>query len=378
MRTVSTAWWASPGSSGASGATTVFDPANDSTFPAGMSISRNRTPQWTNDRAGLLFGIHTPKAKSDKGDDKKEGDAPADGPPAGAGARPGAAAATDDTPDLVLWHWKDARLQSQQQVQEQRDRRFSFLATYRVASKQFIRLADEEMRDITLPDRGRYAIGHRSARRGRSSARSRAATSRMCMRWISRPARGRSRASRCAGRTRRHPTARAGCSMTMGSYFVHDLAANTSKNITLRPAGVVRGRRRRSQRRQATGEPGGMVERRPARAAQRRVGRVAGAGRRRAGGEPDGERPQGRHPLSAPLRARSRREGDRPGQGAVFRCLRRAHQEGRDRPRRRRQARRRGPGMGRRRLRPAPEGRARRSLRVDEGVGHGLRRHPRV
>ena len=220
------------GLEGTSGATTVFDPANDSTFPAGMSISANRTPQWTNDRAGLLFGIHTPKAKSDKGDDKKEGDAPADGPPAGAGARPGAAAAADDTPDLVLWHWKDARLQSQQQVQEQRDRRFSFLATYRVASKRFIRLADEEMRDVTLPDRGRYAIGidRRTweivgSLEGRNfqdvysvdletGARTLA---RKQVRWSYAPS----------------PDGTRWLFYDDGHYFVHDLAANTSKNITL-------------------------------------------------------------------------------------------------------------------------------------------------
>ena len=37
-------------------------------------------------------------------------------------------------PSLILWHWKDPRLQSQQQVQEQQDRAFSYLAAFTFAS----------------------------------------------------------------------------------------------------------------------------------------------------------------------------------------------------------------------------------------------------
>ena len=78
--------------------------------------------------------------------------------------KPGADAAKADEddaekPDLVLWHWKDGRLQSQQQVQEDRDKRFSYLATYRIADKKFIRLADETVREVTAPKKGRWAGG---------------------------------------------------------------------------------------------------------------------------------------------------------------------------------------------------------------------------
>ena len=59
----------------------------------------------------------------------------------------------------MLWHWKDGRLQSQQQVQEDRDKRFSYLATYRIADKKFIRLADETVREVAAPKKGRWAAG---------------------------------------------------------------------------------------------------------------------------------------------------------------------------------------------------------------------------
>jgi dipeptidyl aminopeptidase/acylaminoacyl peptidase len=172
----------------------TFDPATakDAAFPTGMTISANRAPTWTDDRAALFFGIAEAR-KKDKGDEKAAGDkltvvAPVDAPkpdapkpdaprpdttkpapdapkpPAPDAPKPGADAAKADEddaekPDLVLWHWKDGRLQSQQQVQEDRDKRFSYLATYRIADKKFIRLADENVRDVSAPKKGRWAGG---------------------------------------------------------------------------------------------------------------------------------------------------------------------------------------------------------------------------
>ena len=83
-------------------------------------------------------------------------------PPGGdAGGRAAAqeAAPDPDLPSLTLWHFRDPRLQSQQQVQESRDRNFSFLSIYRVGEDKFIRLADDELRDVTPNPRSRWAIG---------------------------------------------------------------------------------------------------------------------------------------------------------------------------------------------------------------------------
>ena len=100
----------------------VYDPSKDASFPEEMTISANRAPEWTEDRSGLIFGIaalkpkdnvekETPQPGADKEKDK---DAPA--------SEKSKESSTDDKPDLVLWHWKDGRLQSQQQVQEDRDK----------------------------------------------------------------------------------------------------------------------------------------------------------------------------------------------------------------------------------------------------------------
>jgi acetyl esterase/lipase len=62
-------------------------------------------------------------------------------------------------PDLVVWHWKDERLQPMQEKQAAADRDFTYTAVYRVADKKFLRLADELLKQVTLAPKHRYAIG---------------------------------------------------------------------------------------------------------------------------------------------------------------------------------------------------------------------------
>jgi dipeptidyl aminopeptidase/acylaminoacyl peptidase len=134
----------------------AYDPRDDNSFPAGMTISPNRAPIWNDDMSALVFGIHDVKKKKDE---KK----PAGRPDAAAKEGDAAMARRNDDepekPDLVLWHWKDKRLQAQQQVEESRDKNFSYLATYRVAEKKFIRLADEDLRTVTPAPKHRWAVG---------------------------------------------------------------------------------------------------------------------------------------------------------------------------------------------------------------------------
>jgi len=137
---------------------TVYDPAADKTFPEGMTVSPNRAPDWTESFDAILFGIHKIEKKKDAG--KKD----ADEAKAGAEAAPAAAPKPDevsdeDLPDLVIWHGQDRRLQSQQQVQEQRDKNFSYLSEFRIAEKKFIRLADDDLRSVEPAPKHRFAVG---------------------------------------------------------------------------------------------------------------------------------------------------------------------------------------------------------------------------
>ena len=124
---------------------TVFNPADNLDFPVGMTVSPNRAANWTKDLSGLLFGIYKPKKKEMREGERGEG--------------PGAEPSADEKVDLVLWHWKDKRLQSQQQVQESADKNYSYLAIYRPAEKKFIRLADDMTRNVTPAAEQKYAIG---------------------------------------------------------------------------------------------------------------------------------------------------------------------------------------------------------------------------
>jgi dienelactone hydrolase len=129
----------------------VYDPAGDKAFPEGFTVSPNRAPRWTESFDGLLFGIAEAKKKESGGEGgAAKGPGPAD--------RPGGDS-DEDVPDLVIWHWKDARLQSQQQVEERRDADFSYLSIYRVAEKTFLRLADDGLRDVTPAGGDRWAVG---------------------------------------------------------------------------------------------------------------------------------------------------------------------------------------------------------------------------
>ena len=139
---------------------TAYDPKDDKTFPAGMTISPNRDPRWTEDLQAITFGIHTPRHKDDPNDTAEgENAAPARDADEQRATANGDNPNADEKVDLVLWHWQDKRLQSQQEVQESRDRTFSYVAEYRVQPKKFIRLADEDLRTVTVAPKERYAIG---------------------------------------------------------------------------------------------------------------------------------------------------------------------------------------------------------------------------
>ena len=139
---------------------TVFDPATDPSVPKGMTISPNRDPQWTDDLKAIVFGLYEPRLKD--ATDESSADAPAAdaaSPAPDSTASAANAPNTDDKVDLVLWHYKDPRLQTQQEVQEARDRAFNYAAEYRVDTKKFIRLANEEMRNVTVNTKSRWAVG---------------------------------------------------------------------------------------------------------------------------------------------------------------------------------------------------------------------------
>jgi len=136
----------------------TFAPADAPNFPAGMRISPDRAPRYSADFGTLFFGLtsrrESPESKNGRPDVK-----PVAGTPGAMQSPAGAGMPDDDLPSLVIWHVKDPRLQSQQQVEEGRDKTYSYVAEYRIADKKFYRLGTDEMRDITIAPRDRFALG---------------------------------------------------------------------------------------------------------------------------------------------------------------------------------------------------------------------------
>lgn len=147
----------------------IYDPTEDKNFPEKMTISPNRTPIWTEDFSAFIFGIHDLTIKENKKDDPKdeekedqgeETETEEDKAPPKPKVKPEAPIDEEDLPEVVIWHWKDKRMQSQQQVQESRDKNYNYLATYLIQTKTFIRLADDTMRSVTVAPKHMWAIGY--------------------------------------------------------------------------------------------------------------------------------------------------------------------------------------------------------------------------
>ncbi|MGD2295502.1 MAG: prolyl oligopeptidase family serine peptidase [Candidatus Aminicenantes bacterium] len=144
----------------------LFDPGEDKNFPKNMTISPNRTPIWTEDFSGILFGIHEVKPKKDTKEEPEpeeetgEEEEAEKKAPTKPKAKPEPPIDKEDLPGVVIWHWKDKRMQSMQQVQENRDKNFSYLAVYLVQEKKFIRLADDKLKSVSPAPKHLWAIGY--------------------------------------------------------------------------------------------------------------------------------------------------------------------------------------------------------------------------
>src|SRR5262249_34722500 len=109
-------------------------------FGAGSVISDKGPISFSNDGRRVFFGVAPPPEpdKPDKDDDD---------------------ATSDDKVVADLWHWKDDYIQPMQKVRAERERNRSYKATFDLAEKRFVRLADETMPAANTSAAGRWAIG---------------------------------------------------------------------------------------------------------------------------------------------------------------------------------------------------------------------------
>jgi len=118
--------------------TVAISHAGRADWPAGTRVSTERAPRWSHDLDGLFFGLATV-------------------PPA---VPRDSQLTDDDRPSLRLWHDKDQRLPSQQDVQATQDRTFSFLAAFWPGSDKVVRLTDEAARTGSTTDLDRWVVSN--------------------------------------------------------------------------------------------------------------------------------------------------------------------------------------------------------------------------
>ncbi|MCH8569605.1 MAG: prolyl oligopeptidase family serine peptidase [Balneolales bacterium] len=103
--------------------------------PEGWMINEFASPRFSENGERLLFGIAPEPPARDPEVEKID------------------MAAVD------IWHWQDDRLQSQQLVQLNQDRRRTFLTMFERSSGNFMRLEHEQLESVTIPANGNAAFG---------------------------------------------------------------------------------------------------------------------------------------------------------------------------------------------------------------------------
>lgn len=166
---------------------TQYDPKNDSVnFPKSYAISSNRKPMWSEDLTRLFFGIHplVAEKKQEKKYPEKLIDKDSlekvslqmiksDSTIKSLADLQKAIAKIDSTksktsngskdqtkPDLTIWHWQDSRLQSRQQILENQDKNYSILSMFDTRSNKFTALQDSSMKQLDILPKEKFALGY--------------------------------------------------------------------------------------------------------------------------------------------------------------------------------------------------------------------------
>jgi len=104
-------------------------------FPQGMAVSDKSSLSFSDDGKVVLFGIKEipePKKKDEEEEEK---------------------------PEFELWHWNDPYPQPQQKLMAQRVRNNTWESVYHIDTKKFVKLADEDLPDVSMIPSGKLAWG---------------------------------------------------------------------------------------------------------------------------------------------------------------------------------------------------------------------------
>ena len=65
----------------------------------------------------------------------------------------------EDKPKVDVWNWKDLKLQPQQKVEAEKEKKRTYLAVFHLDLNQFVQLADENIKDVSILKKGNGNVG---------------------------------------------------------------------------------------------------------------------------------------------------------------------------------------------------------------------------
>ena len=112
-----------------------LDPRTMRGFPADMVVSQRGGLSWSQDLNRLFFALKEQRQVPDK------------------------PLYPDRIANVDVWHWQDPRIQSEQIMEAESDRNFTYKAAFLLDEERVVRLTDETMRSIMLTEDGKWGIG---------------------------------------------------------------------------------------------------------------------------------------------------------------------------------------------------------------------------
>ncbi len=115
----------------------IIDPDSTPNFPKTFVISDRAAMTWSEDNRRVFFGI-IPQTELPDTSRRKS---------------------TDSVADVDVWRTADRRIQSQQMIQADAERNFTFRQAFNIDTRRFVQLTDSTLRDIQISPDGRWAVG---------------------------------------------------------------------------------------------------------------------------------------------------------------------------------------------------------------------------
>lgn len=150
------------------GKTSRFDASGRSDFPTDFRVASEGGLRWSEDGSMVFMGLKSrvqdeADAKEKKEEGKEDGEAKSDSTSEGDAKKTKTIAELDkdlDPAGVDVWHWKDPVVQPRQGVMANSDRNYTYLSAWDLGSDSFAKLADDDIRSITLTGDQKHGVGY--------------------------------------------------------------------------------------------------------------------------------------------------------------------------------------------------------------------------